>query len=69
MTCKLHNKPKETVCARCSDAVCPKCAEYIDGNWYCPQCAIRERGIAAGLDYFALAAVGTGEADYADDIG
>jgi hypothetical protein len=68
MNCKLHDKPKEIVCARCADAVCPKCAEYIDGSWFCPQCAIRERGIAAGLDYFALVGAGTGEPAYVDEV-
>ena len=67
MTCKLHNKSKEIVCTRCADLVCPECAEYIDGSWFCPQCAIRERGIAAGLDYFALVGVGAGESTYVDE--
>jgi hypothetical protein len=69
MKCKLHDEPKEKTCARCSDAMCPRCAEYIDGSWFCPQCAIRERGIAAGMDYYALMATGTGEPVYAEEIG
>jgi hypothetical protein len=31
--------------------MCPACAEYIDGSWFCPKCAVGERRFAAGLDY------------------
>jgi hypothetical protein len=38
------------------------CAEYIDGSWYCPTCAIKERRFAAGLeDYREFMLMGPGE--------
>jgi hypothetical protein len=32
------------------------CAELIDGSWFCPDCAIDERRIIAGLSYRRFAA-------------
>ena len=51
MRCKIHNKPATMVCARCGDSMCPLCAEFIDGAWFCPDCAIEERRFIAGLRY------------------
>jgi len=31
--------------------MCPLCAEFIDGAWFCPDCAIEERRFIAGLRY------------------
>ena len=61
MICKIHGQPKSMTCTRCSDAVCPMCAEYIDGSWFCPHCAPAERRIAAGSDYLNPMAVGLGD--------
>ena len=41
--------------------MCPMCAEYIDGSWFCPHCATKERRIAAGIDYQDLIAIGLEE--------
>lgn len=55
--CKVHGQPKSMTCSRCSDNMCPMCAEYIDGSWFCPHCATRERRIAAGIEYQDLVAI------------
>ena len=55
------------ICSRCADIMCPLCAEFIDGNWYCPECAILERKIAAGLDYRTLLVVGSTEPAYGSE--
>lgn len=67
MNCRLHNQQMDMVCARCADNMCPMCAEYINGAWFCPQCAIKERGIAAGLDYYDMMAASTGGPIYRDE--
>jgi hypothetical protein len=69
MDCKLHNKPKSMTCLRCSADMCPRCAEFIDGSWFCPECAVTERRIAAGLNYQDLLATGMGETPYVEDSG
>jgi hypothetical protein len=61
MTCKVHGQPKSMTCYRCTDNMCPMCAEYIDGSWFCPLCAAKERRIAAGIDYQDLIAIGLEE--------
>ena len=61
MTCKVHSQPRSMVCSRCADNMCPMCAEYIDGSWFCPHCAAGERRIAAGIDYEDLIAIGIAE--------
>ena len=61
MTCTVHGQPKSMTCSRCSDSVCPMCAEYIDGSWFCPHCATSERRISAGIDYQDLMAIASGE--------
>jgi Zn finger protein HypA/HybF involved in hydrogenase expression len=61
MVCKIHGQPRSMTCSRCADNMCPMCAEYIDGSWFCPNCAVRERRIAAGLDYQDLMSIGYGE--------
>lgn len=62
MKCHIHNQPFTMTCARCADTMCPKCAEYIDGSWYCPECAVKERRFAAGLnDYRDFILLGRGE--------
>lgn len=55
------------ICSRCADTMCPLCAEFIDGNWYCPECAIAERRIAAGLNYRDFILVRYGEPAYEDE--
>ena len=67
MKCKIHNQPKTLTCARCDDSVCPMCAEYIDGSWFCPHCAVKERRIAAGLDYRDIMAIGMVEPSPGDE--
>jgi hypothetical protein len=47
--------------------MCSICAEYIDGNWFCPDCAILERKIAAGLDYRDFISVQYAEPTYRED--
>ena len=72
MDCKIHNKPRSMDCSRCSDAMCPMCAEYIGGSWFCPKCAAIERRIAEGLhdlDYYDLMAAGLGDVAVGDDFG
>ncbi len=61
MTCKVHGQPKGMACSRCTDNMCPMCAEYIGGSWFCPHCATKERRIAAGIDYEDLIAIGLEE--------
>ena len=56
MRCKLHNQPCRMVCTRCAEVMCSMCAELIDGSRFCPDCAIDERRIAAGLSYRRFAA-------------
>jgi len=56
MKCRLHNQPRRRVCARCADLICSMCAEYIEGSWFCPDCAAEERRIAAGQSYRRFAA-------------
>jgi hypothetical protein len=41
--------------------MCPMCAEYIGGSWFCPSCAASERRIAAGIEYQELLALSLGE--------
>jgi hypothetical protein len=67
MECKIHTNAKEMVCSRCADMMCALCAEFIDGNWYCPDCAISERRIAAGLNYGRLVAAGYGEPPFSEE--
>jgi hypothetical protein len=45
------------------------CAEYIDGSWFCPHCAVKERRIAAGLDYRGIMAIGMVEPSSGDEAG
>ena len=63
MNCKIHDQPLTMSCTRCADTMCPACAEYIDGNWFCPKCAVGERRFAAGLEYHNIMA--PAGADYA----
>jgi hypothetical protein len=44
------------------------CAEYIEGSWFCPDCAAEERKIAAGLSYRQFAADIGHEPAYREDI-
>ena len=67
MDCRIHDRSKEMVCSRCADTMCSLCAEFIDGNWFCPECAIDERRIAAGLNYRHLVAVSYGETAYGEE--
>ena len=62
MTCKVHDQPRSMICSRCTDNMCPMCAEYIDGSWFCPGCAAKERRLVAGLDYQDLIAIGLADA-------
>jgi hypothetical protein len=48
--------------------MCSMCAEYIGGSWFCPTCAIKERRIAAGLD-FDLMATGLADSGLAEEAG
>jgi hypothetical protein len=66
MNCKIHNQPLTMICARCADTMCPMCAEYIDGSWFCPKCAVRERRFAAGLDYHNIMAPSTHDFDFTE---
>jgi hypothetical protein len=61
MVCKIHGQPKSMTCSRCGDTMCPMCAEYIDGTWFCSHCALKERRIAAGIEYQDLIAIGFGD--------
>lgn len=56
MKCELHNQPRRMTCARCDDLMCSMCAEFIDGSWFCPECATEERRITSGLEYYRIAA-------------
>lgn len=67
MKCKIHHQPLTMNCARCADTMCPMCAEYIDGSWFCPKCAVRERRFAAGLDYHNIMAPKSGESARFED--
>ena len=67
MDCRIHDRAKGMICSRCADTMCPLCAEFINGSWYCPDCAITERRIAAGLDYRDFIAVNYGEPAYGDE--
>ena len=69
MNCKIHNQPKTMVCAGCADTMCAMCAEYIDGNWFCQNCAIRERKIAAGMNLRDIMAVNLMEQNYSEETG
>jgi hypothetical protein len=44
------------------------CAELIDGSWFCPDCAIDERKIIAGLSYRRFTANLEHESAYRKDI-
>ena len=68
MICKVHGQPKSMTCSRCSDNMCPMCAEYIDGSWFCPRCATSERRLAAGIEYQDLLALGLGESAPGEEI-
>ncbi len=68
MKCKLHNQPRRIICIRCADVICSMCAEYIEGSWFCPDCAVEERKIAAGLSYRQFAADIGHEPAYREDI-
>jgi hypothetical protein len=69
MRCKIHDQPLTMTCEGCSDNMCPACAEYIDGRWFCPRCAVKERRIAAGLDYYDQMAIGFGDSGYESEAG
>jgi hypothetical protein len=58
MTCKVHDQPQSMTCFQCARNMCPMCAEYIDGRWFCPRCAAGERSIAVGIGYEELLSVG-----------
>ncbi len=68
MRCNLHNQPCRMVCTRCSELICSMCAELIDGSWFCPDCAIDERKIIAGLSYRRFTADLGHESAYRKDI-
>lgn len=69
MRCKIHDQPATMVCARCNDLMCPLCAEFINGAWFCPKCAVVERRFAAGLRYRDIMTPGRGDVLMDENLG